>query len=94
MCSNIKSLLNQEYVHVTLYAVSILALLPAIVIFFSYKYASVISNLHLEKGPFPSNSAADFGGKTRGLILATTGFKTTSPLSLKKNLIYKSKKIT
>ena len=37
-CSKVKALLSQEYVHVALYALSIVFLVPAIIIFFSYKY--------------------------------------------------------
>ena len=37
-CSRVKAHLTQERVHVALYGISVAALTPAIIIFFSYKY--------------------------------------------------------
>ena len=36
----VNALLNQEYVHISLYALSAVFLLPALAIFFSYKYVA------------------------------------------------------
>jgi hypothetical protein len=36
-CSKVKAHLTQEYVHVALYGISVVALTPAIIIFYAYK---------------------------------------------------------
>ncbi len=41
-CGRVGALLTQEYVHIAFYAASVLALAPALIIFFVYKYVHII----------------------------------------------------